>query len=179
MQKRRCQIFPILTILWLCVIYSFSLEPADLSEDTSLGLIGWMLEHVVPWLKDEVANLSEGQMLFLHGMVRKAAHFTEYFILGVLSAASVLQIEAGKNIRCGMHHRVRLTPRLMQGAAALIFCIAAAPADETIQLFVEGRAGMVRDVVLDSFGAAVGIGAVLVLIKLRKRTSRFPVKNRK
>lgn len=157
MKNKKMIFWGILTIAWLCVIYSFSLEPADLSEDTSLGLIDWLVENLFPWLRDEVAMLSDAQMLTLHGLVRKIAHFAEYFILGVLSTFTMLQVDF---------------KRCMQSLSALSFCMLAASVDETIQLFVEGRAGMIRDVVLDSFGAAVGVGIVIAGVKLWKKRKK-------
>jgi len=40
--------------------------------------------------------------------------------------------------------------------------------DEVHQLFVPGRAGQVKDVILDSAGAGVGIGVYLLICKLFK-----------
>lgn len=157
MKRKRFIFFLILTFVWLGVIYSFSLEPSEASDDTSLGLIDWMVTNFFPWLKDEVAQLSQEKMSFLHHLVRKIAHFTEYFILGVLAACTMLQTEIkGKAV-----WKLEITQSAIQCICALAFCILAASVDETIQLFVEGRAGRVGDVLLDSTGAAVGILVVL------------------
>lgn len=172
MKNKKAIFWGSLTILWLCVIYSFSLEPADLSEDTSLGLIDWLTTYIVPWLKDEVALLSEGQMRFLHGTVRKIAHFTEYFILGTLAMAAALQVDAKVLVRCVQFGRRCVAPRFIQGLSTLIFCVIAASVDETIQLFVEGRAGRIQDVVLDSFGAAAGLTFLFAAVMFWNNTSK-------
>lgn len=154
MKKYKFIFFLILTIAWLGVIYSFSLEPANVSDDTSFGLISWIVEHFLPFLEDTMAQLSESQMRFWHNLVRKMAHFTEYAILGTLSMLTCCQI--------------RSKALWNKMAGSILFCMAAASIDETIQLFVDGRAGRIGDVLIDSGGAIVGIGAVLLAVRLYK-----------
>ncbi|MBQ9347216.1 MAG: VanZ family protein [Oscillibacter sp.] len=125
---------------WMLMIFLHSLQPADLSGRES----GWVLSlllHLLPWLTDH--------------MVRKAAHFTEFAILGVLSEP------LGRG------------PSFSRRTAAwfsLSLCVAAALSDETIQLFVEGRAGQVSDVWLDISGAAFGLALAVLVRALWKRT---------
>lgn len=154
MKRFRFIIFTIVTFAWLGVIYSFSLEPADVSDDTSLGLVDSLVNMFLPWLKDELAQLSQPQMDVLHTFVRKCAHFTEYMILGILAALTLLQtkITRWKNI----------------ALLSIGYCILAASVDETIQLFVDGRAGRIGDVVIDGAGAAVGVGIVFSILRLWK-----------
>lgn len=154
MKKYKFIFFLILTIAWLGVIYSFSLEPADVSDDTSFGLISWIVEHFLPFLEDTMVQLSESQMRFWHNLVRKMAHFTEYAILGTLSMLTGWQIRSK-----ALWHEI---------AGSILFCMAAASIDETIQLFVDGRAGRVSDVLIDSGGAIVGISTVLLSVRLYK-----------
>ena len=40
--------------------------------------------------------------------------------------------------------------------------------DETLQLFVNGRAGRVQDVLIDSAGALVGVLVVFICFKVKK-----------
>lgn len=77
---------------------------------------------------------------FLHTLLRKAGHFSEYFILGILASLTALQ-----------------TKLRYRKLSALSFCVLVAAIDETIQLFVSGRSGQISDVVLDSVGALCGI----------------------
>ena len=49
----------------------------------------------------------------------------------------------------------------------LLFCLAVACVDETIQLFVPGRAGRLTDVGIDTLGAALGI-VLITLIQTMK-----------
>ena len=126
------------------IIFLHSLQPASVSGQES----GWVLSlllHLLPWLTDHI--------------VRKAAHFTEFAVLGVLSEP------LGRG------------PGLTRRTAAwfsLSVCAAAALSDETIQLFVEGRAGSVPDVWLDIAGAAFGLllAALFRAVMRRKEAVR-------
>ena len=78
----------------------------------------------------------------LHHFVRKNAHFLIYFVLGMLvvRAFRVSEIRNKKSI-----------------LLALGICILYAISDELHQLFVPGRGAQVKDVLIDSTGAFVGI----------------------
>lgn len=90
---------------------------------------------------------------FLHGVglpyewvtnfvVRKCAHFTEYMVLGI-PATHAFDLE-------GRHTFDVLLP-------TAVFLLLIPSIDETIQLFVPGRAGMITDVMIDCCGAATGV----------------------
>ena len=83
--------------------------------------------------------------------VRKLAHFTEFFILGGLLYLDWRLLGRGQ--------------LLLPLAAGLI----AAAADETLQIFVPGRSGEVRDVMLDFAGVAAAVGGLLLLRRRRER----------
>ena len=72
------------------------------------------------------------------GLLRKAAHFTEFTVLGlVLCRLS------------GLLKKKIYVPILLGVAAACI--------DETIQMFVPGRGPALRDVLIDSCGVLSGV----------------------
>jgi len=56
--------------------------------------------------------------------------------------------------------------------AALLICVLYAASDEIHQLFIAGRSGEVRDVLIDSAGASIGIGIWMVVARIlgRKRS---------
>ena len=90
-------------------------------------------------------------------IVRKAAHFTEYLVLGSCLTVNVLDLKAGKAFsRSGRSPRkdfIAGHPRLSAWIAGTLY----AASDEFHQLFVEGRTCTFRDVCIDSAGAAAGI----------------------
>lgn len=84
-------------------------------------------------------------------VIRKLAHFTEFALLGFFVRWS------------GVLRRWPL-------AQAVLWSLLAAMADETIQLFVPGRAGMLRDVWIDFSGVLVGTGILTLLHKRAKKS---------
>lgn len=135
-------------ITWMALIFFLSHQPAEVSSGVSSGIaekIMVLIETSAP-----AAGIDAD---FLHTFVRKNAHFFAYLILGVLTFYALLQSGA---------KRVR--------GAFIAFSIAVlyAISDETHQLFIPGRSGEVRDVFIDSSGAAVGIGIYFLLNKARQ-----------
>lgn len=75
--------------------------------------------------------------------VRKVAHFSIYLILGILVYILIEEYNI-KNIII----------------ISLMLCIIYALTDEIHQLFVVGRSGNIKDVVIDSIGSFVGINII-------------------
>ena len=75
-------------------------------------------------------------------VVRKCAHFTEYMVLGIL-ATHAFDLEGRRTFDV-------LLP-------TAVFLLLVPSIDETIQLFVPGRAGMITDVMIDCCGATTGV----------------------
>ncbi|MBQ2986566.1 MAG: VanZ family protein [Tyzzerella sp.] len=149
--KNKKLIFIIGTMLWTAVIFTFSLQPGEVSGDLSGSILETLLGIFMPGVLESPEKLE-----LFHLILRKCAHFTEFLILGVLS-------------RNAMHYM----PVQFKGISAMAFCLSIAAIDETIQLFVGGRAGRVQDVLIDSVGALTGILAILFLIKQKTRRSKL------
>lgn len=124
-------IFPCLCFAWMIVIWHFSLAPAEESAAESSG--------VQDFLNGVLEKTGLSVRLSSH-VVRKTAHFTEFFVLGVLATASMLAL--------GVPY-----PFL----PAAVCPILTAVVDETIQRFVPGRAALLTDVLLDSAGGCAGV----------------------
>ena len=143
--KNKRLIFAILTLIWTAVIFSFSLQPGEMSGELS----GSVLETILGFFMPGVLENSEQLELF-HLILRKCAHFTEFMILGVLSRITLEYMELRYKGVCGLG-----------------FCVTVATLDETLQLFVSERAGRVQDVLIDSAGALTGILVVFICLKLK------------
>lgn len=141
-----------ITFAWITLIFSFSLQPADVSSEMSSGFGKMLMETFVPGLLEELEAMPEEQMGLMHHLLRKCAHFTEYFVLGALMMLTLMQTAFRYRIPTGI------------GACALVAVV-----DETIQRFVPGRSGQATDVMLDCVGAAVGICAVVLVRKMIKK----------
>ena len=142
MQRRR--IYTIATLIWVAVIFTFSLQPGEVSGDISGSFLYKILQTFVPGMYDKLLTYSPEQLELFHTVLRKCAHFSEFMILGILSTLTIVHTEFRR-----------------KGLWAVCFCVAVAMSDETIQLFIDGRAGRVMDVLIDSSGALVGSGCVI------------------
>jgi len=62
---------------------------------------------------------------------------------------------------------------------AFLICVIYAISDEIHQLFVPGRTGQLKDVIIDSSGSFVGIAIVIIVIKLleMKRNRKKRIKS--
>lgn len=141
----------ILVATWMIIVFKFSNEPADTSQNTSLNITK---KIVSLFTNDRVSEEKKEQIIDeLDPKVRKLAHFTLYAIGGffVVGFANTYKIEDKK----------KLVYSISMGAFY-------ACTDEFHQLFVEGRSGQFIDVVIDSLGTATGVCIFLYAIKLIK-----------
>jgi VanZ family protein len=136
-------------ILWAILISSFSTS-AFTSENTSrviIPVLSWLFPHASP----ETLSL-------IHHVIRKCAHFTEYFILSLLLLRALRVGTRDFGLRWAL-----VVISIVAGYAAL---------DEFHQSFVPGRGAAVTDVMLDTSGGAAAqlLVALLVLWRgVRKR----------
>ena len=115
---------------------------------------GSLLAFLTPWLT-ALGIQPEG----FHTILRKLAHFSEYGLLGVLWTMELW---------LGPHREKR------RGAMErLSFCMLTAFLDETIQLFVPGRSGEIRDVWIDTAGAWTGIVITTCLVCIANRNKNM------
>ena len=99
------------------------------------------------WLRSLLGFTSQGSEEAGEGLLRKIAHFCEFAALGMCLGW------LWGMLRCGMFK----VAALAVACSALSACV-----DEIIQIFSPGRNPSLKDVGLDTAGAAVGI--VLLLI---------------
>lgn len=112
-------------VIWMGVIFWFSHQ-----DGTESGLqSGWILNGLVEM------GIPEGwvRSSWFIWMLRKSAHFTEYFVLGWLLRRTGLQ-----------------------ALKAILFLIVWAMLDEYHQSFVPGRSAALMDVGIDSAGGMAG-----------------------
>ncbi|MET3683059.1 VanZ family protein [Alkalibacillus flavidus] len=135
----------VLVILWMAFIFYFSHQPGTESSDLSGSVMQWILA-ILPF------GLEESEAF--HFLVRKGAHVFVYFVLAILVMNAV------------RFHTEKMLTRIGIG---LLLSLLYAASDEYHQTFIEGRAGQVSDVFIDSIGIMLGI-SVFVLWH-RKRVS--------
>ena len=142
-------IFAVLLVLWMGFIFSMSSENAEKSSNTSGQTIRVVLS-AVPGFEEQPEEVKVNIIEKLQFIVRKSAHFIGYMILGILASGLILYYG---NIN-------------KKYPLAFLICVIYAISDEIHQLFVPGRSGQVRDVLIDSAGSLLGIIIVMTFEKL-------------
>ena len=129
----------IVLILWMIIIFSFSSADANKSTGTSDKVITTMIE-IKDKITDQETPISEKEIIVKNSSfyVRKIAHITEYLILGFLMF-NLLKQYSVTNIYYAI------------GLSILYSCT-----DEFHQLFISGRSGSIRDILIDTIGILIG-----------------------
>jgi VanZ family protein len=137
--KRKKVLAWILVLVWMTIIFYFSSQPGEKSSEISSGFVEVVVEIAEKVVPNTAPNLDYNN---LHLHIRKQGHFFMYFVLGILTINALTKMGVkGKRIIW----------------ISLLICVAYAITDEIHQLFVPGRSGEVRDVLIDSIGASIGI----------------------
>lgn len=136
-----------LSLLNIIFIFSNSLMNASTSSSKSMG---------VRAIVNSIINKLGIDFEFTDHIVRKGAHFAEFMLLGILLTLILIAFDLNlyKNI-----------------TIPLFIGLFVAVLDEFIQLFVEGRAGLVSDVVLDFSGLLTGILLTILGYIIKKKAS--------
>ncbi|MEG1345017.1 MAG: VanZ family protein [Romboutsia sp.] len=139
------KVFLILTILWMIFIFYMSNQPASISASQSGGFIGMLCN--IPVIGIVIKDLMKiGIAEFL---IRKSAHMFLYFVLAIL-----------------IYNAINKDGRLKAYLLSLLLTALYACTDEFHQLFITGRSGELRDILVDSTGALIGLLLIFVIRKL-------------
>ncbi|WP_052406570.1 VanZ family protein [Clostridium culturomicium] len=136
---KRKYIYLILTLLWISFILYMSSKPAVESAAASSQIVDFILK----WF-----GISSEYSESISFVVRKTAHFTEYFILSGLLTATY----------------GAFTNKKYNYSFILLMGVMTALSDEFLQGFIEGRSSEVRDVLIDFSGVAAFIVVFRVFI---------------
>lgn len=88
--------------------------------------------------------VQDTSIMYAGRLIRKSAHFISYLILGFLVSNAML-------------NEASTTSVWKRRGASLLLCVAYAISDEFHQIFVPGRGPLLKDVLIDGSGAAIGI----------------------
>ncbi|CEK31598.1 acetobutylicum phosphotransbutyrylase [[Clostridium] sordellii] len=133
------------TIIWMGLIYYMSNQPASISSSQSGGFIN-MLSNL-PIIGNTIKELMKiGIAEFL---IRKSAHMFLYFTLAIL----IYMVFKNINNRKAYLY-------------SIIGCFIYACTDEIHQLFITGRSGEFKDVLVDTLGATIGLLIVFIINKI-------------
>ena len=148
--KRFRVIFMLLTALSILFAFVHSLMPSSVSDAESNGFV---------LLLQSFFQLFGVTPEAVPGVVRKLAHYTEFSVIGAMLTCCAYSFDRIKPYRF-----------LIQ---ILFVGLLTAVTDETIQLFVEGRAGMFADVWIDFSGVLTGTAVMLLFFTIYKRARKL------
>jgi vanZ family protein len=140
--KKLSKIHLLLPLLWMVVIFMLSHQSASISSGQS-GVFVEQLRHIAPSVDQQLLTF----------LVRKGAHIFAYFVLGILTFNALWRVDLSK---FKLNYLVGLS---------IIVCALYAVSDEFHQLFVSGRSGEVRDIIIDSCAATVGVFIISIFCK--------------
>lgn len=145
----------IAVLFWMLLIFWFSNQQGKDSKGLSDTIANTMIEVVekVGSFSFSISEREEIQKIFTV-VIRKGAHFSVYFILGILVFLLVHSYH---------YPRLLLLP--------FFICLCYACSDELHQLFIVGRSGQILDVGIDSCGSFLGIvlSSIFITQKQRRR----------
>lgn len=146
----------LLLIVLYFLIFGFSAQDGETSGSISLTLSHY---GVTFWNRLNGGLLSKQMVKDLAGHLehplRKAAHFTEYAVMGTL-------------VCCLLYTFIELVKK--RYFCSIVWIFISATLDELHQYFVPGRWASVTDVFLDTCGGAVGVAlCCLILYRIERR----------
>jgi VanZ family protein len=137
--------------LWTAVVLGLSSSTFSASTTSSI---------LLPILRALFPGASEQALALAHGAIRKAAHVTEYGVLGALALRAAALRKPASWRRASV--------------LALAYAVGIASVDELHQATTTTRTGAVSDVFVDASGATLGIG-VLALAARRRPGTLLPL----
>ena len=140
MKNKRLVLAWTLLILWMLFIFIMSSFNGVMSSNQS-GSIATLIYNIF--------NISDTSKVSF--IIRKCAHVSEFFILGIL----VINLVSKYNVK----HIYLIS---------FIICVLYASSDEFHQLFVPGRSGQVTDIFIDMIGVVLGLLLVFLIRCFRK-----------
>ena len=158
-----------LTLFWMVFIFMMSSAGKDESNSQSGAVCEFICEHFVEGYEEMAPEEQIQMQQKISFPVRKCAHLSEYAVLGALMTLTAASWCRGgeETMRTGETPggTVRILPVL---AAGFLYAVS----DEIHQIFVPGRSGEPRDVLIDTSGVLIGICLVRFHFSLRERRKR-------
>ncbi len=157
-QSERCRAIRngILLIILYAVIFFFSAEDGESSSAVSTQVTKTLLKvyYAMSEGKGTGGGVTGDLVYALEGVIRKLAHFTEYFCLGALwYSIPFLWKKAGR--------------KSIPSVAGILLLSAAV--DEFHQYFIPGRNASVRDVLIDVAGGMTAVAVLWIIKRLKRR----------
>ena len=144
----------ILLISWMAMIFCLSHQTADESSETSGVIIETAIKLMEPEFDSLAKEEQEALISSFQFIVRKLAHFSIFAILGLLSFISI-----------GTYRISMFTKFFFSSLISLLYAMS----DEYHQLYIKGRSGELRDILIDFCGSLIAILFMLIIVRLNKK----------
>jgi VanZ family protein len=138
-------------LIWSVIIFVMSTDSFSAEHTSSV------FERILHWIDP---SITDAQFDIIHHLIRKTAHFTEYFVFGLLLYRGVRGARAGW--------------RWTWGLAALVIASSYSALDEIHQAFVASRHASPYDSLLDSAGAFFAVIVLGLWFRLHNREKIIP-----
>lgn len=144
--RQKQVILLLIGIFFNMFIWHQSSLPGNVSGEKSDNVAG-VVDDALDKINIDTSNVNLGQI------VRKLAHFTEFFLFGLVWALFYITI---------LPPKIALPIALTQGVLTAVI-------DETIQYFIPGRAMQIKDMLIDSSGVIFAVIFCIVVILIRSK----------
>ena len=148
----------ILTIILMSFIFCMSNQPANISKELSQNIENLLNRApIIGNMLSDILNSTNSQFI-----VRKSAHVILFCLLSILCFIVIYEIKKSAK-----------TSTLISFSITFIYaCI-----DEIHQLFIPGRGSQIRDVLIDSIGALIGLIVINLIFMLKNKIKKSYSKN--
>ena len=132
-----------IVVLWMSLIFYFSSLNGSESTYQSKGFLYNTLGNIIDIFDKNMSDIEKDELINkLDHPIRKIAHGSVYFILAILVCFSL------NNYNLDIKKFIIIS---------FLICFFYSISDEIHQLFVLGRSGEIKDVIIDSIGSLIGI----------------------
>lgn len=147
-----------LTLVWMIIIFSFSHQTAKVSDEISRNIVtSFIINHYNEYdTMDAEEQIHFADTLDL--IIRKIAHFMEYAVLGFFYSIILYSYSLDKK-----YGWIKFI------IASSFLCLLYSSSDEIHQLFIAGRNGNIKDVILDTSGGVFGTVIYVLFIRFYKK----------
>jgi len=143
----------IITIIWMWFIFYMSNQSGNTLQELSKSIENLLNNTpIIGNILSEVLNSPNSQFI-----IRKSAHIILFSFLSILCFMVIYEIK--KNVKIST---------LVSFSITFIYeCI-----DEIHQLFIPGRTGQIKDILIDGIGAIMGLIFINLIFKLNNKIKK-------
>lgn len=149
--KFKVTILTLILVFWNLTIFFFSLQKGEVSSDTSSNLLHSILNVLTITGIYGACDITPDKFSLFEGVLRTIAHFSEFLILGFF-AGKLSTLLSERKFKAVTPKKRKLFTYIIP----IVYCILVAITDETIQIFVPGRAFEISDILIDISGSVCG-----------------------